>query len=111
MDGKNDKRSTRTLNIIVVIIAIISAGASFSFWLDARHAAKSEFVSLAHRFESKKINDYIQQVNARSWQLEDRLSEHPNDKSAKEELRTLEAKRKDYEMQYQALLENAPKND
>lgn len=96
------------LELIIMLVTIVSAGATFFFWVDSRHASKIAFNSLEHSFETKKLNDFIQQANARAWQLEDRLEDNPHDVSAKEELRTLEVKLDSYEAQYQVLLENAP---
>ena len=79
----------RNVTPLVTLAAFITTLFGGYFWLDNNYAKAVELAQLEQRFEIKLTSDSIQEINARIWQLEDRLQQKADDITAKEELRKL----------------------
>ena len=82
--------------IVLITSALIGIAGVFTigFKVDSYYAHADEVRNLVQqveytnaRLEQKIINDEIRQLTQRSWQLSDRLSNNPNDVTAREQLR------------------------
>ncbi len=84
-------RSVAPLVTVATFVALLFGG---FFWIDGQYARAQQFRQLEQRFEAKVTSDFLQQTQARIWQLEDRVQQRPNDVTAKEELRRLVEEKK-----------------
>ena len=84
------------------VVLVVAFGGYF--WVDARYVHKSpDFVLLGKRLDLKIASYYVQQINARVWTLEDRLTKNPNDQSTNDELRRLREDKRRAEADFAAL--------
>lgn len=96
----------RNVSPLITLAAFITALFGGYFWLDDNYAKSEELAQLEQRFEIKLTSDSIQGINARIWQLEDRLQQKPDDITAKEELRKLKEDKVNLERELENLQRN-----
>ena len=93
----------RNVTPLVTLAAFITTLFGGYFWLDNNYAKAEELAQLERRFEIKLTSDSIQGLNARIWQLEDRLQQKADDITAKEELRKLKENKANLERELENL--------
>lgn len=93
----------RNVTPLVTLAAFITTLFGGYFWLDNHYAKAEELAQLEQRFEIKLTSDSIQGINARIWQLEDRLQQKADDITAKEELRKLKENKANLERELENL--------
>lgn len=96
----------RNVSPLVTLAAFITTLFGGYFWLDNNYAKAEELAQLERRFEIKLTSDSIQGLNARIWQLEDRLQQKADDITAKEELRKLKENKAKLERELENLQES-----
>jgi hypothetical protein len=79
-------RNIAPLITVASFIAVLFGG---FFWIEGRYAKAQDFRQLDRRLEIKVTGDFLQQTQARIWQLQDRIKTKPDDITAQEELRRL----------------------
>lgn len=93
----------RNVSPLITLAAFITTLFGGYFWLDNNYAKAYELAQLEQRFEIKLTSDSIQGINARIWQLEDRLQQKSDDITAKEELRKLKENKANLERELEKL--------
>ncbi len=88
------------IGAIVALVVVIIGGYMF---IENRYALKNQLEKIEIRLEMKIVSDNIHQIQNRVWDIQDRLSENPGDKTAKEEVRELKEKKKNFENELNVL--------
>ena len=99
------KTNIAPLVTVATFIAVLFGGYA---WIDARYAKAEQVSQLERRLDIKTTGDFLQQTQARIWQLEDRLKTNPNDVTAQEELRKLKEEKEQLQKDFDRL-KYAPK--
>ena len=96
MDGNRNKEGNgfadwvkKNVAPLVTLGTLITALFTGYFGLEKHYAKAEQLDRLEQRFDIKIKNDFLRETNTRIWQLEDRLEQRPDDRTAKEELRKL----------------------
>jgi len=92
--------------LIASVIALsLLMGTAFGlfFWFENRYCLAQEFRLFAQgtKYELKSLQ--LERLNERRWQLEERVEQKPEDKTAKEDLKRIEETKKKYEKELEKL--------
>jgi hypothetical protein len=97
----NDRTENRSLNHwvksnvapLVTLTTFITIFFGGFLWIEGRYASAEQLAQLEQRFEMKIRSDSLREIDTRRWQLQDRLEKNPQDQTAKEDLRQLDAEK------------------
>lgn len=101
----SSEKGASLIEVLVAIIAILSAFSAAFLFVDSRHAQKNDLDLLSNKFEIKIVLDDITKIQTQIWQLEDRVKESPNlyDETLKD-IRELEHKMESLKTEHESLV-------